>query len=194
MEVVSRELFCKDTQCTSEQLCPAVQQYSHGSGVLLSLVLLLHTSSYILVTSTSWSQNSCHQPPGTGASSFISLFPSVFTGPELAEGNSRSTWVLICDQHCCYVSAAQPCLTLCDHGLQHTRIPYPPLSPILCSNSCLLSWWCCPAISSSVAPFSFLSSIFPSIRVFSNELAFCIRWPKHWSFSISPWLEILSEN
>ena len=28
-----------------------------------------------------------------------------------------------------------------------------------------------------------LSSIFPSIRVFSNESAFCIRWPKYWSFS-----------
>ena len=33
-----------------------------------------------------------------------------------------------------------------------------------------------------------LSSMFPSIRVFSNELALCIRWPKYWSFSfnISP--------
>ena len=31
-----------------------------------------------------------------------------------------------------------------------------------------------------------LPSLFPSIRVFSNELAFCIRWPKYWSFSISP--------
>ena len=31
-----------------------------------------------------------------------------------------------------------------------------------------------------------LSSIFPSIRVFSNELALCIRWPQYWSFSISP--------
>ena len=29
-------------------------------------------------------------------------------------------------------------------------------------------------------------SIFPSIRVFSNELALCVRWPKYWSFSISP--------
>ena len=29
------------------------------------------------------------------------------------------------------------------------------------------------------------SSIFPSIRVFTNELALCIRWPKHWSFSFS---------
>ena len=31
-----------------------------------------------------------------------------------------------------------------------------------------------------------LLSIFPSIRVFSNELTLCIRWPKYWSFSISP--------
>ena len=31
-----------------------------------------------------------------------------------------------------------------------------------------------------------LPSIFPSIRVFSNELALCIRWPKYWSFSNSP--------
>ena len=31
-----------------------------------------------------------------------------------------------------------------------------------------------------------LPSVFPSIKVFSNELALCIRWPKYWSFSISP--------
>ena len=39
---------------------------------------------------------------------------------------------------------------------------------------------CCPLL--------FLPSIFPCIRVFSNELALCIRWPKYWSFSfnISP--------
>ena len=30
-----------------------------------------------------------------------------------------------------------------------------------------------------------LSLIFPSIRMFSNELAFCIRWPNYWSFSFS---------
>ena len=37
-------------------------------------------------------------------------------------------------------------------------------------------------------PLLFLLSIFPSIRVFSNESALCIRWPKYWSFSfnISP--------
>ena len=36
---------------------------------------------------------------------------------------------------------------------------------------------CCPLL--------LLPSVFPSIRVFSNELALCIRWPKYWSFSIS---------
>ena len=40
-----------------------------------------------------------------------------------------------------------------------------------------------------------LPSIFPSIKVFSNESALCIRWPKYWSFSISPsneYLELIS--
>ena len=35
-------------------------------------------------------------------------------------------------------------------------------------------------------PHLLLPSIFPSIRVFSNESAACIRWPKYWSFSIIP--------
>ena len=35
-------------------------------------------------------------------------------------------------------------------------------------------------------PLLLLPSIFPSIRVFSNESVLHIRWPKHWSFSISP--------
>ena len=34
-------------------------------------------------------------------------------------------------------------------------------------------------------PLLLLHLIFPSIRVFSNELAFCTRWPKYWSFSFS---------
>ena len=34
-------------------------------------------------------------------------------------------------------------------------------------------------------PFLPLPSIFPTIRVFSNESILCIRWPKHWSFSFS---------
>ena len=60
--------------------------------------------------------------------------------------------------------------------------------PGVCSNSCPLSWWCRPAISSSCRPLLLLPSTFPSIRVFSNESSLPIRWPKYWSFSfnISP--------
>ena len=38
------------------------------------------------------------------------------------------------------------------HGQQHTRLPCSSLSPGVCSNSCPLSWWCHPTISSSDAP------------------------------------------
>ena len=40
------------------------------------------------------------------------------------------------------------------HELQHSRLPCPSLSPWVCSNSCPLSQWCHPAISSSVTHFS----------------------------------------
>ena len=41
-------------------------------------------------------------------------------------------------------------------------------------------------LSQHLLSSSLLSSIFPSIRVFSNELGLHIRWPKYWSFNISP--------
>ena len=40
------------------------------------------------------------------------------------------------------------------HGLQHARLPCPSSTPRTCSNSCPLSRWCHPTISSSVVPFS----------------------------------------
>ena len=40
------------------------------------------------------------------------------------------------------------------NGLQHARPPCPPPTPAACSNSCPLSQWCHPTISSSVVPFS----------------------------------------
>ena len=43
---------------------------------------------------------------------------------------------------------------LLPHGLQHARLPRPSLSPRVCSDSCLLSQWGHPTISSSVVPFS----------------------------------------
>ena len=75
--------------------------------------------------------------------------------------------------------------SLWPHELQHARLPCPSPIPGIYSNSCPLSWWCHPTISSSVVPFSSLPLIFSSIRVFSSESFLCIRWPKYWSFSFS---------
>ena len=75
--------------------------------------------------------------------------------------------------------------SLRNHGLQHARLPCPSLSPGVCLNSCPLSRWCHPTVS-SCHPLLPLPSILPSIRVFSNELVLCIRWPKYWNFSFSP--------
>ena len=71
------------------------------------------------------------------------------------------------------------------HGLQLTRPLCPSPTPRACSDLCPLSQWCYLTISSSAALFSFWPSIFLSIRVFSNESALFIRWPKYWSFSVS---------
>ena len=70
------------------------------------------------------------------------------------------------------------------HGLQQARLPCPSPTPRAYSNSCSLCRFCHPTTSSSVVPF-LLPSIFPSIRVFSNESVLYIRWPKYWSFSFS---------
>ena len=52
--------------------------------------------------------------------------------------------------------------SLRSHGLRHARLPYPSLSPVACSNSCPLSRWCRPTISSSVVPFSYCLQSFPA--------------------------------
>ena len=69
--------------------------------------------------------------------------------------------------------------SLLPHGLQHTRLPCPSLSTRVCSNSCLLSQWCYPTISSSVTLFSSRLQPFPA------SVSFPIRQPNYWSFSVS---------
>ena len=72
------------------------------------------------------------------------------------------------------------------HGLQHSQaslsftiswnlLKLKSIESVIPSNHLIL-----------YRPLLLLPSIFPSIRVFSNESALCIRWPKYWSFSISP--------
>ena len=52
--------------------------------------------------------------------------------------------------------------SLLPHGLQHTRLPWPSPTPGSYSNSCPLSQWCHPTISSFVIPFSFRLQTLPA--------------------------------
>ena len=71
------------------------------------------------------------------------------------------------------------------HELQHARTPCPSPTPGVYPNSCPSSRWCHPTIC---CPLLLLPSIFPSIRIFSNESVPWLRWPKYrsFTFSISP--------
>ena len=70
------------------------------------------------------------------------------------------------------------------HGLQHTRLPCPSPTPRACQTHA-------HQVIDAIQPFHPLSfqlllpSIFPRIRIFSNESVLPIRWPKSWSFSFS---------
>ena len=91
----------------------------------------------------------------------------------------------------CCCSVAKSSLTLCDpmncsmpdfpvlyHFLEFAQLMF--IESVMPSNHLILCH-----------PLLLLPSIFPSIKVFSNELALCVRWPKYWNFSfvISPFNE-----
>ena len=85
-----------------------------------------------------------------------------------------------------FSSVAQSCLTLCDpmdcsmpglpvhHQILEFTRKLMSIESVMPSNHLIL---CCTLLQSH--------SIFPSLRIFSNELALCIRWPEYWSFSFS---------
>ena len=77
-------------------------------------------------------------------------------------------------------SIAQPCLTLCNH-IDRGTPGLPIHHQLLVFTQTHVHWvggaiLCRPLL---------LPAVFPNIRVFSNESAVCIRWPKYWSFSFN---------
>ena len=62
--------------------------------------------------------------------------------------------------------------SLWPHGLQHVRPPYLSPTPRVHPNSCPLSWWCHPTISSSVVPFSSCPQSFPALGSFQMSQHF----------------------
>ena len=78
--------------------------------------------------------------------------------------------------------------SLRSHGLQHARPPCPSPTPRVYSNSCPLSWWCHPTISSSVVPFSSNLQSFWALGSFQMSWFFTSGGQSigSFSFSISP--------
>ena len=62
--------------------------------------------------------------------------------------------------------------SLWPHGMRHARLPSPSLTPRAYSNSCPVSWWCHPTISSSVVPFSSHLQSFPASGTFQMSQFF----------------------
>ena len=64
--------------------------------------------------------------------------------------------------------------SLWPHGLQHTRLLCPPLSPGVFSDSCPLSWWCSLTISFSAAPSPFAGIKHFSVHGWSSQPHLCL--------------------
>ena len=77
-----------------------------------------------------------------------------------------------CRDFFCCCSVIQSCSTLWPHGLQLARLPCPSRSPRACSNSCPLTRWCHPTISSFVISFASCLLSFPESRSFPMSQLF----------------------
>ena len=77
------------------------------------------------------------------------------------------------------------------HGPQHTRHPCPSPNPGVYSNSCPLSWWCHPTISSSVGPFSSCLHSFSASGSFPMSQFFVSGGQ---SIGVSAWASVLPVN
>ena len=76
------------------------------------------------------------------------------------------------------------------HGLEHARLPCSSSTPRACSNSCPLSRWCHPSLSSSVIPFSSCLKSFPASGSFPVS-QFCI-YAEEWYYRVIFIVQLLS--
>ena len=114
---------------------------------------------------------------------------TIFFFISYASGNLLGNLIATVQHRHQFSSAAQSCPTLCDP--MNRSMPGLPVHHQLPESTQTHIHWVGDAIQpsrSSCHPLLLLPSIFPSIRVFSNESFLCIKWPKYWSFSfnISP--------
>ena len=113
----------------------------------------------------------------------LRLYGLVFTKPCIASHGtffksgcvfpSRRPWLISVALILLLFSRQVMSNSLQPHGLRHARFPCPSETPGVCSDSCPLSWWSHPTISSSVAPFSSCPQSFPASG------SFPVRWLSH---------------
>ena len=80
--------------------------------------------------------------------------------------------------------------SLWPHGPQHARPPWPSPTPRVYPNSCPLSWWCHPAISPSVIPFSSCLQSFPASGSFLMSQLFTSGSQNNGASALTPVLPI----
>ena len=126
-------------------------------------------------------QASTHWHPEEGTSRNCSQPTARAKSSASDTGRGEGSWSFSSAQFSCSVVSD----SLPPHGSQQARLPCPSPTPEACSNSSIEL-----VMPSNYLilchPLLLLPSIFPNIRVFSNESVLCIMWPKYWSFSISP--------
>ena len=128
------------------------------------------------------------------------LVPLPFLNPALTAGSSRFmccwslAWrILSITSLTCLVQFSCSVMSgsLQPHESQHARPPCPSPTSGVYSDSCPSSWWCHPAISSSVIPLCSCPQSLPASGSFPMSLLklklqyIGMRWPKYWSFSFS---------
>ena len=125
-------------------------------------------------------QASTHWHPEEGTSRNCSQPTARAKSSASDTGRGEGSWSFSSAQFSCSVVSD----SLPPHGSQEARLPCPSPTPRACSNSSIEL-----VMPSNYLilchPLLLLPSIFPNIRVFSNESILCIMWPKYWSFSIS---------
>ena len=132
---------------------------------------------------TCWSGLSCPAPgdlPHPGIQRVFCLAGGFFTAYIMGKPKKTlRTPKMYSVQFSCSVMSD----SLQPHESQHTRPPCPSPTPRVYPNSHPSGWWCHPAISSSVSPFSSCPQSLPASGSFPVSLP--LRWPKYWSFSFS---------
>ena len=135
----------------------------------------------------------CHRKHRTGQSSSVWVSPPISLPltswvcdlEQMAESLSLGTWSIkqICCYHCCSVAKSSPT----PFDTINYSMPVFPVHHQLLELAQTHVHRVGEAINHLILchPLVLLPSIFPRIRVFSNESALLIKWPKYWSFSFS---------